>query len=336
MEQKEALYYEKLREKIVRCKLCPRFCTIKPKERGNCGVRENIDGKLYSLVYGRPCSIALDPIEKKPFFHFLPGQQALSVATAGCNLHCLYCQNWEISQCRPEKTASFSMSPERVVEEATARGVKIMSYTYTEPTIFYEFMFDMAKMARKLDLKNTSVTNGFINPEPLAELCKFLDASNVDFKGSDEFYRKLSGAWRKPVEEALKIMQEKKIWIELTTLIIPGYNDKKGDIREIIIWVKNNLGVDVPLHFSAFYPSYKMFSVPPTRPEIVIKAREMAMEEGLNYVYTGNFPDKEGSTTFCPKCKKPVIIRQGFTVEKNKLRQGKCPECNEKIAGVWK
>ncbi len=337
-DKKEALYYKKLKDKknIIQCQLCPKFCVIKPGERGNCGVRENVDGKLYSLVYERPCSIGLDPIEKKPFYHFFPSQQALSIATPGCNLHCLYCQNWQISQSKPEETSSFSMQPKRVIEEATNREVKIISYTYTEPTIFYEYMLDIAKLAKQKGIKNTTVTNAFINPEPIAELCKYLDASNIDFKGSDSFYRKVSGGWRKPVEEAIKIMHKKGIWIELTNLIIPGYNDSEKEIKEIVDWIKENLNVDVPLHFSAFYPTYKMLDIKPTKPEIVIKARKIAMDAGLNYVYTGNINDKEGSTTFCPSCKKSVIVRENFLVFENKLIDGKCPYCGEKIAGVWK
>ena len=333
-KMKEAQFYKKLKNSQVQCNLCPRFCVIKLGSRGNCGVRENVDGKLYSLVYGRPCSIALDPIEKKPLYHFFPGQQALSVATVGCNLHCLYCQNWEISQCQPEKAASFKMSPERVIEEAINRKVKIMSYTYTEPTIFYEYMFDIAKLAKKKAIKNTTITNAFINPEPLTQLCNFLDASNIDFKGSDNFYKKLSGAWRKPVEEALKIMHNKGVWLELTTLIIAGHNDKEKDIKEIVMWIKKNLSADVPLHFSAFYPSYKMLDVPATSAETIKKARRLALKY-LNYVYTGNIIDEEGSTTLCPSCKKSVIVRKGFSIKENKLVKGKCPYCNEKIAGVF-
>ncbi|MCX8194264.1 MAG: AmmeMemoRadiSam system radical SAM enzyme [Candidatus Pacearchaeota archaeon] len=335
---KEASYYKKLKNKIVQCQLCPRFCVIKPKERGNCGVRENMNGKLYSLVYGRPCSITIDPIEKKPLYHFLPGENTLSIATAGCNLHCLYCQNWRISQCRPEQVSFFEVSPEKVISEAINNGVKILSYTYTEPTIFYEYMLDISKLAKKHDndLKNTTVTNGFINPEPLIELCRYLDASNVDFKGTNAFYKKISEAWREPVEEALKIMQEKRVWFELTTLIIPGHNDKEKEIKEVINWVKRNLGLDVPLHFSAFYPSYKMLNVPSTKPEVVIKARKMAIKSGLHYVYTGNILDKEGSTTFCPSCSKALIMREGFFVKENKIINNRCPDCGEKIAGIWK
>jgi len=333
---KEALFYKKLKDKVVQCKLCPRICTIKQGNRGNCGVRENTDGKLYSLSYGKPVSIVLDPIEKKPLYHFLPNQQTLSIATAGCNLHCLYCQNWEISQCKPEKAPSFSMSPERIIEEAIMRKVNIISYTYTEPTIFYEYMRDIARLAREKKINNATVTNAFINPEPLKEICKYLNASNVDFKGSDKFYKELSGAWRKPVEEAIKIMFEKGVWIELTNLIIPGHNDKEKDIIEIINWIKKNLDVNVPLHFSAFYPAYKMLSTEPTRSKIVVKARQIAMDAGLHYVYTGNINDIKGSTTYCPKCKEPIIIRTGFMVKENRLIKGKCPKCGEKIAGVWK
>lgn len=333
---KEAQYYKKLKNKIVQCQLCPRFCLIKPKERGNCGVRENKEGKLYSLVYGRPCSIAIDPIEKKPLYHFLPGESALSIATAGCNLHCLYCQNWRISQCRPEQTPFFELPPEKVISEAQNSNVKVLSYTYTEPTIFYEYMLDISKLAKKNKLRNTTVTNGFINPKPLLELCNYLDASNVDFKGSNSFYKKISSAWREPIEEALKIMHEKGVWLELTMLIIPGYNDKEREIKAVINWVKRNLDLDVPLHFSAFYPSYKMLNVPLTKPEVVIRARRWAVKAGLHYVYTGNIIDEEGSTTFCPNCKKALIKREGFFVKENNIVNSRCPDCGEKIKGVWK
>lgn len=211
----------------------------------------------------------------------------------------------------------------------------MISYTYTEPSIFYEYMYDIAKLAREQKIKNVSVTNGFINPEPLNELCKFLDASNIDFKGNDEMYAKICGAWRKPVEETIKIMHEKGVWIEITNLIIPGHNDKEEDIKEIISWTKKNVGVDVPLHFSAFYPSYKMLTTPSTKPEIIMKARKLAMKAGLNYVYAGNIPEDEGLTTYCPQCKKPVITRSGFYLKESLLINGRCPYCNEKIPGVW-
>jgi len=299
-------------------------------------VRENRAGTLYTLVYGRPCSLALDPIEKKPFYHFMPGKQALSIATAGCNLHCANCQNWEISQAKPEEVPSLHMPPEKVVLKATKENVDIISYTYTEPTIFAEYVLDIAKLAKKAGMKNTIVSNGFINPEPLKQLCRYIDGANIDLKSiSDTFYKKVCQARVQPVLDALKIMKEEGIWIEITNLIIPTLNDKETEIKKLIVWIKNNLGVDVPLHFSAFYPAYKLLELPPTSFAILKKARKLAMKAGLHYVYTGNISDEEGSTTFCPKCKKALIKRRGFYVSESNIENGKC-SCGETIAGVWK
>ena len=333
---KEALFYEKLKNKLVKCKLCPRGCVIKPNGYGNCNVRKNVDGKLYSMVYAKPVSIAFDPVEKKPLFHFLPGERALSIATVGCNFHCVYCQNWEISQAKPTEVPFSLVYPEEIVKKAKIHECKIISYTYTEPTVFYEYMLDIAKLAKKEKIKNTTVTNAFINKEPLKRLCKFLDASNIDFKGPEKHYQELCGGWRKPVEEAIKIMYENKVWIELTYLIIPGHNDKEKDIRETVKWIKENLSVEVPLHFTAFYPAYKMLDKEATKPETVIKARKIAIKLGLKYVYTGNIIDEVGSTTYCPECKKPLVKRTAFYLVENKIVDGKCPYCNTKIAGVWK
>lgn len=331
---KEALYYKKLNN-TVQCQLCPRYCMIKPNERGNCGVRENKSGKLYSLVYGRPCAVEIDPIEKKPLFHFLPGQGALSIATAGCNFHCKFCQNWTISQAKPEEVPWIELAPEQLIDQAISSGCRIISYTYTEPTIFYEYMLDCAKLARQAGLLNTEVSNGFINLEPLKELCKWMDGANIDFKGPDSLYKQLSAAWRKPVEEAIKLMHEKGVWIELTNLLIPGYNDKEKDIKEVIAWVKGNLGLDVPLHFTAFYPAYKMLNTPATPASTVLKARQLALKAGLHYVYAGNILEEEAMSTYCPSCKKPLITRSAFYLKENKLVKGKCPYCNERIPGRW-
>ncbi len=338
---KQALFYNKIseKEKTVQCQLCPRFCVLKPGELGNCKVRKNINGKLYSLVYGRPCSLALDPIEKKPLYHFLPGERALSIATAGCNLHCKHCQNWEISQFGLDKVKSLEVKPEEVVKEAKKNKAEIISYTYTEPTIFYEYMIDICKLVKKVKkpkMRNTIVSNGFINPEPLKELCKYLDGANIDLKSiDDEFYRHICGGRVEPVLKAIKIMKEKDIWIELTNLLIPGLNDSTEQIEKLVWWIKKNLGRDVPLHFTAFYPTYKLLNLPSTSLSTLRKARNIALSKGLHYVYTGNLPDEEGSNTRCPKCGKTVIKRKGFEVIENNLKKGKCPECNEKIAGVW-
>jgi pyruvate formate lyase activating enzyme len=335
--KKEAMFWKILskEEKTLQCQLCPHFCVLKEGEIGKCHVRQNKKGKLYSLVYGRPCSLAIDPIEKKPLYHFLPGQQALSIATAGCNLSCGHCQNWEISQQGPDIVNSLSLKPLEVIKEAKRERAKIISYTYTEPTIFYEYMLDIAKLAKKQGIKNTTVTNGFINKEPLNKLCKYLDGSNIDLKSmEDEFYRQVCGGRLEPVLEAIKIMKEKGVWIELTNLIIPGLNDSALGIEKLVNWVRRNLGKDIPIHFTAFYPTYKLKDLPRTPTTTLEKARNIAMSKGIKYVYTGNIDDDKGSNTICPKCKEVVIKRRFFHVIENKLKKGKCP-CGEDIAGVW-
>jgi len=329
---KEALFWKKLKDKIVQCNLCPRNCLIKDGERGNCSVRENHSGKLISLVYGKPVSYHLDPIEKKPLYHFLPGEQTFSIGTAGCNLHCKYCQNWEISQCKPENAPAIDLMPEKVVKETKDVDSRIISFTYTEPTVFYEYMFDTAKLSGKM--KNVYVSNGFINQAPLNRLIPLLDAANIDFKGNKEFYKKVTGSWIEPVLETLKALHKKKVWIEITNLIIPTLNDSEKDIKWLVDWIADNLDENVPLHFSAFWPTYKLTSLPATSLQKLREARKIAMKK-LNYVYTGNLPDDEGNATYCPKCKKAIIKRQGFYVTQNLLKNGKCP-CGKKIAGVWK
>jgi len=333
----KALYWNSVKNKAVQCQLCPRFCIIKQNETGNCKVRENVNGTLYSLVYGKACSSYIDPIEKKPLYHFLPSSNAYSISTAGCNLHCKHCQNWTISQASPENVSSLDLSPKTVVENALSGNCKSIAYTYTEPTVFYEYVLDTAKIAKKKGIKNVIVSNGFINKKPLIELCKYIDAANIDLKSiSEKFYVDICEARLQPVLETLKILKEKKVWLEIANLIIPTLNDKESDIKKLIAWIKNNLGVDTPLHFSAFYPTYKLLHISPTKPEVLIKARKLALKAGLNFVYTGNILDNEGSTTFCPSCRKPIIMRKGFYVIENKLNKGKCPHCNEKIPGVWK
>lgn len=338
MAKKEAMFWKVLskEEKTVQCQLCPHFCVLKPNEIGNCKVRKNLDGKLISLVYSRPCSLALDPIEKKPLYHFLPGQMALSIATPGCNLHCKHCQNWEISQQSPDKVRSLEVKPEELIKEAKKHKTKVISYTYTEPTIFYEYMLDTCKLAKEKKIKNTTVTNGFINKEPLIELCKYIDGSNIDVKSmDDEFYQRVCGGRVEPVLEAIKMMKEKGVWIEITNLLIPGLNDSTEQIEKLVDWVKKNLGKDVPLHFTAFYPTYELLNLPGTSLGTLRKARKIALGKGLHYVYTGNLPDDEGNNTYCPKCKEIVIKRRLFSVIENNLKKGKCPNCNTKIPGIF-
>jgi pyruvate formate lyase activating enzyme len=338
---KEAEFYKvlKKKEKIIQCFLCPHFCTLKTEEIGKCGVRKNIDGKLFSLVYGKPISIAVDPIEKKPLYHFLPGEKTLSIATVGCNLSCEHCQNFEISQGvkKSKKVTGENVSAKEIVKMAKQENSKAISYTYTEPTIFTEYILDIAKIAKKEKIKNITVTNGFINPLPLKRICNLLDASNIDLKSiKEDFYENICGARLNPVLEAIKIMHKNGVWIELTNLLIPGLNDSENEIKKLVLWVKKNVGVNVPLHFSAFYPDYHLMNLPPENAEIVKKARKIALKEGLNFVYTGNIEDEEGNNTYCPKCKKLLIKRKGFYVIENKLNKGKCFNCKEKIPGVWK
>ncbi len=333
---REALFYKKLKDGSVQCQLCPHFCVLKEKERGKCGVRENRDGKLVSLAYGRPCSLAIDPIEKKPFYHFLPGEAALSLATVGCNLKCKFCQNSEISQARPEEVPFKEIKPEEIVEMAKKQGTKIIAYTYTEPTIFYEYMLETAKLAKKAGIKNVIVSNGFINPVPLKKLCKYIDGANIDLKSiEDKFYREVCEARVKPILETLKILKKEKIWTEITNLIIPTLNDSEGGIKKLVEWVKENLGKETVLHFTAFYPCHKLLGLSPTPIETLKKARKIALDRGIKYVYTGNLPDEEGNNTFCPKCNKMLIQRRLFSITENNLNKGKCPKCHEKIDGVW-
>jgi len=328
---KEALYYEEREDKKVKCVLCPRECIIKEGNLGICGVRKNEDGKLYSIVYAKPCSVNVDPIEKKPLFHFLTGSKAYSIGTVGCNLSCEFCQNWKISKASFEKIAFIKLNPEKVVEEAIANNCSTIAYTYTEPTIFYEYMLDIAKLAKKKGLKNVMITNGFINPGPLKELLEYMDAANVDLKSfDDKFYRKYTGAWLEPVLNSLKLMKEKGIWIEITNLIIPGLNDDLELIEKTCKWIKEELGSSVPLHFSRFFPHYKMKDIKETSEEILIKSGEIT-KKYLNYEYIGNiYLDKWGNT-YCSKCSDLLIERKGFNVIHF---NNKC-KCGKRLEGVW-
>ena len=328
------MFYEKLDNKKVHCLLCPQNCVISDKKRGQCKIRENRNGKLYSLVYAKPCSIAIDPIEKKPLFHFMPSSSVFSIGTAGCNLHCLFCQNWNTSQVEPETVPAPEMMPSKVVDEAIDSECEIIAYTYNEPTIFYEMCYDVSKAAHQKGLKNIMVTNGYVNSEPARKLFEFIDAVNVDLKAfSEDFYKKMTGARLEPVLETLKLMKKIGIWIEITNLIIPSLNDNMTMIKEMCIWIKDNLGEDVPLHFSRFHPTYKLDDLPSTDPKTLFKAKDVAKEVGLRYVYIGNL--EEGEDTFCPKCNNLLVKRQIFEVLENNISEGKCNKCGENIAGVW-
>jgi pyruvate formate lyase activating enzyme len=320
----------------IQCDLCPRRCRVSRGKRGACRVRENRDGKYYSLVYGNPCAVHLDPIEKKPFFHVLPATTSFSLATVGCNFQCKFCQNWEISQASPEDVYSYDIPPEMIVKMAKEVEARSVAYTYVEPTIFYEYMMDICQLVKKAGLLNVCHSNGFINPEPLKNLCKVMDAANIDLKGFTEaFYRDLCSGELNPVLETLKTLKKEKVHLEVTNLVIPTQNDDLSGIKEMCLWIKKELGADTPIHFSRFYPLYKLRSLPPTPVSTLEKARNTALSSGLEYVYIGNIPGHEGEHTFCPKCKKLLIRRTGYMVGENHLKGGKCEYCGKPIPGIW-
>ncbi len=321
----------------VQCELCPKMCLIEPGQSGECRVRINIDGVLRTVVYGYPCSMHDDPIEKKPLFHFLPASRILSIATAGCNLHCLNCQNYEISQANPEDTPAYFCPPEKLVQIAKEKNYTSIAYTYTDPIVYYEYTYDTAKLAREANIRNVLVTAGYINEEPWKKLLEVVDAANIDLKGiTEEFYRKVCSATLKPVQNALVIAKASGIHVEVTNLIIPTLNDKAEQIRELCRWVKVNLGGETPLHFSRFFPHYKMRHLPPTSLKTLDIAREIAVEEGLSFVYIGNIQSEEGENTYCPDCKRLLVERVRYVIRQNHIKDGECPDCGKEIYGVWR
>jgi len=315
------------------------LCLIQPGQSGECRVRINIDGVLRSVVYGYPCSIAIDPVEKKPLFHFLPGTSILSIATVGCNLHCRNCQNWEISQANPEDDGlppAYVCPPEKLVVLTGRNNCRSLAYTYTDPVVYYEYTYDSAKLARQAGIRNVLVTAGYINAEPWKKLLQYVDAANIDLKGiSEDFYRSVCSATLKPVQNALVLAKASGIHVEVTNLVIPTLNDEPDQIRELAHWVKVNLGAETPLHFSGFYPRYKMRNLPPTSLKTLETARQIAISEGLDYVYIGNVASAEGQNTYCPGCKKLLIQRSGYRILQNRLKDGNCPDCQRQIHGVW-
>ncbi len=333
---KEAMYYKQLEDLRVECLLCPRNCKIADKERGYCGVRENRDGKYYTLVHSRACTMHVDPIEKKPLFHYLPGTNGYSIATAGCNIECKFCQNWQISQFRPEQVESVKLTPEDVVKNAKENGCPTIAYTYSEPVVFYEYMYDTAKMGKENGIGSVMVSNGYIKEEPLKELCKHLSAVKIDFKAfTEKFYKETCSGELKPVLDTLVTLKKIGIWFEIVVLIIPTLNDTDKELKEMCGWIKENLGPDVPIHFTRYHPTYKIKNIPPTPVATLEKARKIAMDAGLNYPYIGNVPGHEGESTFCPHCHKIAIKRVGFTILQNSVKNGKCGDCQHPIPGVW-
>lgn len=332
----EARYYKKLPDREIECQLCPRQCKLGDKERGYCGVRENMGGTYYTLVYGKPCAVNVDPIEKKPFFHFLPGTASLSLATAGCNVNCKFCQNWQISQVRAEQVRPLDLPPLAVVASALKYGCPSISYTYTEPVVFFEYMYDTSVEARKKGARNCVVSGGHINREPLLDLVEVVDAIKIDLKAfNQDFYTNYVRGELQPVLDAIKTIHKSKVWLELVYLVIPTLNDSSDDIRRMSQWIKAEIGPDVPLHFSRFQPMYLIQNLPPTPVSTLERAHDAAVAEGLHYVYIGNVPGHRAENTFCPSCENIVVEREGFLVKKANLKGGKCAFCGNPIPGIW-
>lgn len=337
MELHEARHWQAVSENKVRCNLCRFHCVIADGKRGRCGVRENQGGTLYTLVYGKTISENVDPIEKKPLYHFHPGSRSLSIATVGCNLHCLHCQNHQISQWPRERSdiPGSVMTPEDVVQHALKSQSVSISYTYTEPTIFYEYAFDTAVIARHEGVKNVFVSNGYTSTRALEEIAPYLDAANIDLKGfSDERYRQVTGASLQGVLDCLKDYRRLGIWLEVTTLVIPGHNDSDAELQQIAGFIAEELGQEVPWHISAFYPTYKMQDRPPTPIATLYKARNHGRAAGLHYVYLGNVNEPGASDTLCPACGKTVISRHRLYFEKSNVSSSRCPKCDHVIPGV--
>jgi pyruvate formate lyase activating enzyme len=356
---REARHYLKLGRNI-QCKLCPNECLLEPEDRGHCRNRVHKDGKLYTLAYANPCALHVDPIEKKPLFHFLPNTGVFSIATAGCGFRCLNCQNWDISQRKPEETKDprgepmrlrpwqlqamssneadrLTMLPEDVVEMARHSACPSIAYTYSEPIAWFEYMIDTAKAARANKIKNCWITCGYIQEEPLRELCQVTDAANVNLKSfSEEVYHDLNTGKLEPILATLKTLKREGVWFEVTNLVVPTYTDKPDMIRRMCDWLLESLGPDYPLHFSRFHPAHKLTHLPPTPVDTLWEARDLARSAGLHFVYIGNCQEApDGETTFCPGCKKPIIRRSVFSVISNQVDDGKCQWCGTKIPGVW-
>jgi len=336
IELKEALYWTNPGKGKIQCQLCPRRCLLSEGEKGFCRARKNIKGKLYTLTYGQPVALHVDPIEKKPLAHVYPGTKSFSLATASCNLRCKFCQNWEISQLDPEQVKGRFVPAQEVVDLAKETKSKTIAFTYTEPTIFYEYMLDIAKIAKKEGIACVMHSAGYINEQPLRQIAKYLKAANIDLKGfSDEYYSSFCQGSLDAVLNTLKILKEEGVWIEITNLIVPGGNDSNEDIRNLCEWIVKNLGKDTPIHFSRFFPMYKLANLSPTPVSALIRAKEIANASGLNYVYIGNVPQHIGEDTYCPNCHELLIKRTGYKILENKIKKGRCPVCKNKISGVW-
>lgn len=329
------MLYEKTGEGKVRCLLCNHYCTILPGKRGICAVRENLDGTLYTLVYGKIIARHTDPIEKKPLFHFHPGSRSYSVATVGCNFRCLHCQNYEISQYPREHhdIPGEAMTPEEVVAGAEKAGCLSISYTYTEPTIFFEFAFDCARIARDRGIKNVFVSNGYTSPEATRLIAPYLDGNNIDLKGDEDFYRRVVGGKMKPVLDTIRLMRELGVWVEVTTLVIPQHNDSEPFLRSVAEFL-HSVNPAIPWHVTQFYPTYRLLDRPRTPVSTLRMAREIGLKAGLRYVYEGNVPGEGGENTYCPSCGELLIERFGFSLQQIRMERGACLNCGAGIDGI--
>lgn len=320
----------------IQCELCPKGCIVAPGQSGECRIRVNIDGKLVAVTYGHPCSVHVDPVEKKPMYHFLPGTGILSLATVGCNLHCKNCQNWEISQENPENVRASELPPEKIPPLAIEYGCPSVAYTYSEPLTWYEYTLDACIRAREARLRNVLVTAGYANRPPLEKLFKYVDGVQIDIKAmSDQFYRDVCGATLKPVLNACVLAKSAGVWVELSNLVIPTLNDTDDDFRKLSQWVVQNMGNGTPLHFLRFFPQYKMRNLPETPADTLERAKQIAAAEGVHHVYVGNLARPEGNNTYCPSCNRLLVERRGFAVVRNEITAGKCPACKTEISGIW-
>lgn len=330
-----ALYQEET-AKGVMCSICPNECVLKEGELSDCRNRIVKDGKLYTMAYGNPCALNLDPVEKKPLYHFMPSTITFSIATAGCNLACLNCQNWSISQASPDETRNHDLPPEKVIAKALEYRCGSISYTYSEPVTFYEYVLDTASLARQSGLRNIMVSNGYINEEPLIKISRLIDAANIDLKSfSNKTYLRLTGGKLDPVLNSLRTLKEQGVWLEITNLVVPEWTDNMKEIREMCKWLYDNGFSDTPLHFSRFQPLYKLEQLPPTPVSSLDKACDIAGEEGISNVYIGNVPGTHASDTRCPECGKTLVERKGYSISLNNIEKGRCKFCDTQISGVW-
>ena len=334
---REAMFYKNPNGQNVQCLLCPRECVISDGRRGFCRNRENQKGKLYTVVYGKPSVVDIGPIEKAPIYHFVPGHFRLCITCASCNLRCKHCQNWHLSQKSLEELNHYSYSPSEIVQQAKNQKLNSISFTYTEPTVYYEYLYDISSIAKQMGLRTSIVSNGYINREPLLKLLKVLDAVKIDLKGfSEEFYKEVCSATLKPVLESLITVKKENVWLEIVNLVIPSLNDDPKMIDEMCRWIKANLGVDTPLHFTRFFPNYKLTHLSPTPVSTLESAYKIAKKNGLRYVYVGNVPGHIYNSTFCPSCNRKLVYRTHFDVLEMNTMNGKCKFCNFRIPGKWK